>query len=107
MNWVMMMYGVLLFMAPFFLGYADQPGPLWLSLMSGAAIAAFSGLKMYKWAAVCGLFVAFWPLIFGFTGTHAAVICWVIGGLTALNAGYVGYTSDQKPDAHGLTLEQY
>ena len=107
MNWVMMMYGVFLFMAPFFLGYADQPGPLWFSLIAGAAIAATSALKKYKWAAVCGLVVVLSPWIFGFAGTHAAIMCWVVGGLTALNAGYKGFVSEQKADAHGLQPDQY
>lgn len=107
MNWVTMILGGLLFLAPFLSGFSGQPGLLWFSLIAGAVIALLGGLKQFKWAAGAGLVVLVWPWIFGFAGTVAATWCWVIGAATLLAAGYQGFivkrreqpTSNQLPHA--------
>jgi hypothetical protein len=92
MNWVTMVGGAVLFLAPFISGYTGAPAALWISLIMGAVIAVLGYMKNYQWAAIAGLLMVVAPWVFGFSGIHAAVWnCVTIGGVIAIADGYQGF----------------
>ena len=94
MNWVTVIAGVVLFLAPFIAGYSGTPSALWASLILGVVIAALGYMKNYKWAAIAGLLTFIAPWILGFSGIGAALwSCLVLGGVVAILDGYRGFFS--------------
>lgn len=93
MNWVTMIGGITLFLAPFISGYSNSPAALWTSLILGALIAVLGYMKNHTWAAVAGLvaFVAPWAL--GFSGIPAALWNYVvIGAVVAIGNGHLAFS---------------
>ena len=89
MNWVTMVGGVALFLAPFISGYTGTPAALWTNLIMGVVIAVLGHMKKYKWAAIAGLLTAVAPWVLGFSGVSAALWnCVTIGGVIAIADGY-------------------
>ena len=100
MNWVTIVLGVLLFLAPFVTGYNGTPWALWTSLILGAGIAFLGYKKSYKAAAIVGLIVFLAPWIFGFGAVAgAALSCRLLGGAVVLLAGYKGFFGRESPEA--------
>lgn len=104
MKWIMLVFGVLLFIAPFLSGFSGQPGLLWFSLIGGAAIAALGYFNRYRWATGVSLVIFLAPWVLGFAGTPAAAWSWVIGAATALLAGYKGFIANRKDQPGGAQL---
>jgi lysylphosphatidylglycerol synthetase-like protein (DUF2156 family) len=92
MNWVTIIGGVALFLAPFTTGYTGTPAALWTSLIMGVTIAVLGYLKNYKWAAVAGLITFVAPMLLGFSNDSTAMWnCMVIGGVIAIADGYQAF----------------
>jgi hypothetical protein len=92
MNWVTMVGGVALFLAPFISGYTGTPAALWTNLLLGLVIVILGYRKNYKGAAIAGLFTFVAPWALGFSGVSAAVWnCVTIGGVIAIADGYQGF----------------
>lgn len=97
MNWVTIIAGVALFLAPFVFGYSGNPAALWTSLVMGVVIAVLGYLKAYKWAAGMGVVTFVAPWILGFSGIGAALwSCLIVGGLVAILAGYSGFLAEDS-----------
>jgi hypothetical protein len=97
MNWVTMVGGAALFLAPFISGYKGMPAALWTNLIMGAMIAVLGYRKDYKWAAIAGLLTAVAPWVFGFSGVSAAVWnCVTIGSVIAIADGYQGFFKESR-----------
>lgn len=93
MNWVTIISGVVLFLAPFVFGYSGQPAALWTSLVMGAVIAILGFMQSYKWAAGAGVVTFVAPWILGFSGISAALwSCLIVGALVAILAGIRGFS---------------
>ncbi len=96
MNWLTVIAGAVLFVAPFLFGYSGMPAALWTSLILGAVIAFLGYRKSYKWAAGAGVIVLIAPFILGFSGIAAALWTYLItGAVVALLAGYRGFLSEE------------
>jgi len=92
MNWVTMIGGAALFLAPFISGYTGTPAALWTNLIMGVVIAVLGYMKNYKWAAIAGLLTAVAPWVFGFSAVSAAVWnCVTIGGMIAIADRHQGF----------------
>lgn len=92
MNWVTMVGGAALFLAPFISGYTGTPAALWTNLIMGMVIAVLGYMKNYKWAAIAGLLTFVTPWVLGFSGVSAAQWnCLIIGGVIAIADGYQGF----------------
>jgi hypothetical protein len=95
MNWVTMVGGAALFVAPLISGYTGTPAALWTSLFMGAVIAGLGYMKNYKGAAIAGLLMVLAPWVFGFSGISSAVWnCVTIGGVIAIADGYQGFVKE-------------
>jgi len=91
MNWVTLIAGVVLILAPFVTGYSGTPMTLWTSLFMGAVIALLGCMKLYKWAAVAGVVTIVAPWILGFSGIGTALgMCLAVGIVVTAVAGYKG-----------------
>ena len=99
MNWITLILGALLVLAPFFSGYSNQAMPLWLSIIGGLLIAIFGYKKSYKTVAICSIILLLTPWIFGFGGTAAATWCWIISGLSSIIGLYLGYIRKEEVPA--------
>lgn len=91
MNWITMIAGVALAVAPFLFGYSDNPAALWTGLILGIGMVVLGFLKAYIWAALAGLLAFVAPFVLGFNGIPAAL--WtslVVGAVVALGDGYQG-----------------
>jgi hypothetical protein len=94
MNWITVIAGVILCLAPFVTGYSGTPSALWTSLIMGVVIAVLGFVKSYKLAAVAGVVTFIAPWIFGFNGIGAALwSCLVLGGVVVILDGYRGFFS--------------
>ncbi len=92
MNWVTIVLGAALFLAPFVTGYSGTPMALWTNLVMGAVIAVLGYKQWYKWAAGAGLVTLVAPWVLGFGGVIAAMwSCLILGCAVALLAGYRGF----------------
>jgi hypothetical protein len=92
MNWVTIVAGALLFIAPFLTGYSGTPWALWTSLVMGVVIVALGFMQSYKWAAIAGVVTFFAPWVLGFNGIGAALwTCLIVGGVVAIMDGYRGF----------------
>jgi hypothetical protein len=94
MNWITIVAGVVLFLAPFVTGYSGTPSALWTSLIMGVVIAVLGYMKSYKWAAFAGVITFIAPWVMGFSGIGAAL--WtslIVGGVVAIADGYRGFFS--------------
>jgi lysylphosphatidylglycerol synthetase-like protein (DUF2156 family) len=97
MNWVTMVGGAALFLAPFISGYTGTPAALWMNLIMGIVIAVLGYMKEYKWAAIAGLLTIVAPWVFGFSGIPAAPWnCVIIGGVIAIADGYQGFVKQSR-----------
>lgn len=95
MNWVTMVGGAALFLAPFISGYTGTPAALWTNLILGVVIAVLGYRKNYKWAALAGLLTLVAPRVFGFSDVGAAVWnCVSIGSVIAIADGYQGFVKE-------------
>lgn len=102
MNWITIILGVALFVAPFVMGYSGAPLALWTSLILGAVVALLGYMKSYKVAAVLGLVVFVAPWVLGFSGVSSAFwSCLLLGGGVALLAGYQGFFGQAGAGAGG------
>jgi hypothetical protein len=100
MNWVTIVLGVALFLAPFVCGYSGTPWALWTSLILGVVVAVLGYARSYKAAAILGLIVFVAPWILGFSGVPGALwSCLLLGGAVALLAGYRGFLSEKETQA--------
>ena len=92
MNWVTIVGGISLLIAPFASGYSGSPAALWTNLIMGMVVVVLGYMKNYKWAAVAGLLTFFAPLVFVFNNINAALWnCLTIGGVIAITDGYQGF----------------
>jgi lysylphosphatidylglycerol synthetase-like protein (DUF2156 family) len=92
MNWITMVGGAALFLAPFISSYTSTPAALWTSLIMGVVIAVLGYTKKHKWAAIAGLLTVVTPWVFGFSGVSAALWnCVIIGGVITIADGYQGF----------------
>jgi hypothetical protein len=97
MNWVTMIGGAALFLAPFISGYTGTPAALWTNLIMGVVIAALGYRKDYKGAAIAGLLTLVAPRVLGFSDVSAAVWnCVTIGGVIAIADGYEGFFKESE-----------
>ena len=97
MNWVTIVLGAALCLAPFVLGYSATPVALWTSLIMGVVIGVLGYVKQYKWAAGVGLLTAIAPWVLGFSGIAAALwSCLILGVAVALLAGYQGFFAEKR-----------
>ncbi len=89
LNWINVILGAVLFVAPFVFSYSGNTAALWTSLIMGVLIAGLGYLKSYRWAAGMGIIVFVAPFILGFGGVTAAVwSCMILGALVAILDGY-------------------
>ncbi|HBY96727.1 MAG: SPW repeat protein [Ardenticatenaceae bacterium] len=98
MYWVTGILGLALILAPFVLGYNDNVGALWSSLILGAVMALVSGYKAaardaatweYGVVVIAGLLAVIAPFVLGFSAVGVAV--WssiILGAAAAFLAGY-------------------
>jgi hypothetical protein len=97
MNWVTMVGGAALFLAPWISGYTRTPAALWTNLIMGVVIAVLGYKRNYKGAAVAGLATFVAPWVLGFSGVSAAVWnCVTIGGVIAIADGYQGFIKESR-----------
>jgi len=101
MIWFTAFLGLVLMLAPFIMGYADNTVALWSSIIMGLivlAVSIYKGVKHdkarweYMVIAIVGLFAVFAPFILGFSTIGLAV--WtlvVLGGILAYFAGFEGF----------------
>lgn len=102
MYWLTAVLGVALGIAPFLLGYRDQPVAMWTSIVLGVVVAILSLIeamdeRAHKWenwaVGAAGLLAIIAPFAFGFTTLTMAM--WVtigFGLLVLLIAGYEVFT---------------
>jgi len=96
MNWVTIIAGVVLFVAPFLFGYTGAPAALWTGLVMGVVIAFLGYRKLYRWAAGAGVVTLIAPFVLGFSGIAAALwTCLIVGAVVALLDGYRGFLSEE------------
>jgi len=96
MKWVTVILGVVLFLAPFVLGYSDDSGALWTSLVLAVVIAILGYVEQYKVVALVGVITFLAPWVIGFDGESGALwSCLLLGGATAVLNGYVGFTYEK------------
>lgn len=108
-DWVNLVLGIVLFVSPWVLGYADGGVAVWNACYSGAIVAvlAFYALANFSlWherlMAVAGLWILVSPWVIGFTGIATALWVHVVLGIavTAL-AGWRNFsTMQQNTDTH-------
>jgi hypothetical protein len=98
MFWLTGILGLVLILAPFVLGYQNDPTALWTSVICGAAVVVVSGYKAWAhdkaiweyWVAgIAGVLAVLAPFALGFSALVTAM--WtsiVIGAVVAVLAGY-------------------
>lgn len=97
MKWVTLVLAILLFLAPFVLGYSAVPAALWASLVLAVAIGIAGLMEGYRWAAGFGLLTFVAPWVLGFSGIGAAYwSCLILGALVVILAGYRGWLSGKQ-----------
>ena len=106
MYWVTGILGILLFIAPFVLGYSSDSPALWSNLILGAIVVIVSAIKGFipdrtRWeywlAALMGLLAIVAPFVLHFT--VAATALWtsiILGIVIAVLAGYKALTMNQQ-----------
>ena len=103
MNWIVIISGVALLVAPFVFGYSGMPMALWTSLIMGVVITFLGFKQFYKWAAGMGILTFIAPWILCFSGVGAALwSCLILGGAVALLAGYRGFFGQEKSEVGGM-----
>ncbi len=96
MNWLTVILGVAMVIAPFLLGYSGNPAALWTCLIMGAIIAVLSYLKHLRWAMLAGMITFFLPSVLGFGGVSTALwTCVIVGSLVTILAGYQDFLSEE------------
>lgn len=94
MKWVTLVLAILLFLAPFVLGYSAVPAALWAGLVLAAAIGIAALLEGYRWAAAFGLLTFVAPSVLGFSDLAVAYwSCVILGALVVILGGYKGWLS--------------
>lgn len=98
MYWITGILGLALILAPFVLGYSNNPTAQWTSIILGAVVAVVSLLEGWlknvsKWeywvAGLAGLLAVIAPFVLGFSALSAALwTCVILGALVAILAGY-------------------
>ncbi|MDQ7828586.1 MAG: SPW repeat protein [Armatimonadota bacterium] len=94
-NWVNALVGLWFIIAPFALGFRDQSGATWLSIIGGAillVLAAWAAMseeaRRQRWIqyvnGLIGLWFIVFPFVLGLTARSAVTWTSVIGGLIAL-----------------------
>ncbi len=95
MYWLTGLLGLILFVAPFLFGYADNTGALWTSLIVGAFLmvdSVFEGVAEDKqrWeyvvAVVLGIVAVAAPFVLGFSTVTAALWTSIAVGIVAVIA---------------------
>lgn len=93
MYWVTLILGLVLILAPFIVGYNDNPSALWTSFILGAVMALVSGYKAavrdfsnweYAVAGLAGLLAILAPFALGFTAETTAMWTVIVLGFLAL-----------------------
>ena len=103
MKWVTVALGVLLFLAPFVLGYDGYDEALWTSLILAVAIAVLGFFDQYIIAAIVGVVTFLAPWVIGFDGDSSALwSCLLLGGAAALLNGYIGFMYEKNPSTGTL-----
>ena len=107
MYWITGILGLVLMIAPFLAGYANNPAALWSSMVLGLIVLAVSIYKgvthdQARWeyivVAIAGLLAVFAPFIFGFSAVTVALWTVIaIGGLMAFVGGYEGFFASPQP----------
>ncbi len=105
MYWMITVLGILLFSAPFVLGFATNPAALWTCFSLGLVVALSASTKAVtedegKWEGVvsgtAGVLTVIAPFVLGFSGNAAALwTCVILGFGVALAAGYKALANDQ------------
>jgi len=98
MVWLMGLLGVLLGLAPFVLGYRDNTGAKWASMILGAivivaALIEVRDVRKAKWewwvAGIVGIVTILAPFVLGFTAPMVALYATIIlGALIVMLSGY-------------------
>jgi uncharacterized MAPEG superfamily protein len=109
MFWLTLLLGLVLVLAPWVFGYADNTTALWTSVILGAVMAVVSGYKarakdMANWeywvAGIAGLLALIAPFVLDF-GTERSAI-WtdtMIGGITLVVSAYQVLLGPQRTQA--------
>ncbi len=105
MYWIISLFGILLLIAPFVLGFTDNTAALWTCYGLGLVVALFASTKAVtgdegKWegvvSGIAGVLAVIAPFVLGFSDNAAALWTCVILGLgVALAAGYEALAKDQ------------
>jgi hypothetical protein len=98
-RWVNLIAGILLFIAPWVLGYAGDPTAAWDSWILGALIAVFAFIGLLSkavgdWSqwivAICGVLAFISPWVLGFANIDGAFWASLILGAVAAVVAAIG-----------------
>ncbi|MDA8230631.1 MAG: SPW repeat protein [Magnetospirillum sp.] len=108
-DWVNLVLGVWLFIAPWALGYSGSPAPAWNSWIFGVVIAVLSIAALVQFAlweewvnVVIGVWLLISPWVLGFAATPGGATTWnqvVIGIVVGLVALWDALSHRERPRA--------
>ncbi len=100
LNWINVILGAVLFIAPFLFHYTGSTGALWTSLILGVLIAGLGYLRSFRWAAAMGIIAFIAPFIAGFSGSMPALwTSMIVGVLVAILDGYQAWFAEEAPSS--------
>ncbi len=98
MDWIIAAWGLLLFIAPFVLGFSASMAALWTCIVLGLVIALAAGYQAIvkdeaRWemivAGIAGVLAVLAPFILGFTSNATAMwTSMIVGLIVAILAGW-------------------
>jgi hypothetical protein len=100
-DWANLILGVLLFLAPWLFGFADQALAAWNSWIAGIIVAALSVtalVRFAEWEEWVNLAVGVWllasPWLLGFAGVRSAMwVSVILGAVIAVMAAWEAWTA--------------
>ncbi len=109
MDWIIAAWGLLLFIAPFVLGFSASMAALWTCIVLGLVIALAAGYEAIvkdeaRWemivAGIAGVLAVLAPFILGFTSNATAMwTSMIVGLIVAILAGWNYFQSGKTTKA--------
>jgi hypothetical protein len=100
-DWVNLILGVLLFLAPWLFGFTDQVLAAWNSWIAGIVVAALSVAALVRFAeweewvnVAIGVWILVSPWLLGFAGVRSAMwVSVILGAVIAIMAAWEAWTT--------------
>lgn len=106
-DWINLILGAVLFLAPWLFGFADATAAAWNAWIAGIVVAALSIAALVRFAeweewvnVVVGIWILVSPWVLGFSGiTSAMWVCVVLGIVIAAMAAWEAWTARRPTKA--------